>query len=146
MRLASLSFMPGFGFAQTTASLTGQHLGAKDPDSAERMIWVGTFYCGVLMAAICILYFTLADPLLMLFTTSEEIFKDSIIPLKIYAALAIFLAPAMVARGGINGAGDTAYTLKIMLISRFVIRLHKSRSMERERNLISPIPDNSSCP
>lgn len=123
MRLASLSFMPGFGFAMATATLTGQHLGASDPDGAERMIWVGTFYCGILMAVVCIIYFTLSGPLVSLFTSSAEVIEITAVPLKIYASLAIFLAPAMTVRGGLQGAGDTAFSLKVMVLSRFVIRL-----------------------
>lgn len=123
MRLASLSYMPGFGFAMATATLTGQHLGASDSDGAERMIWIGIFYCGILMAGVSILYFVFSQPLVLLFTTSAEIVREAVLPLKIYASFAVFLAPAMVARGGLQGAGDTAFTLKMMIISRFVIRL-----------------------
>ncbi|MBI9107472.1 MAG: MATE family efflux transporter [Spirochaetales bacterium] len=123
MRLASLSFMPGFGFAMATATLTGQHLGASDPEGAERMIWIGTFYCGILMAAVSVIYFALPNQLISLFSTSPEIILATAGPLRIYACFAVFLAPAMVARGGLQGAGDTAFTLKTMLLSRFVIRL-----------------------
>jgi putative MATE family efflux protein len=123
MRLASLSFMPGFGFAMATATLTGQHLGASDPDGAERMVWTGTLQCGILMAVISTLYFTLPGPLISLFTASAEVIQITAAPLKIYACFAVFLAPAMVIRGGLQGAGDTSYSLKVMLLSRFVIRL-----------------------
>ena len=123
MRLASLSFMPGFGFAMATATLTGQYLGASDPRGAERMIWIGTFYCGILMALISVTYFVIPGPLISLFSTSADVIRASAVPLRIYAVFAVFLAPAMVARGGLQGAGDTAYTLRIMIISRFIIRL-----------------------
>ncbi|MDC7227225.1 MAG: MATE family efflux transporter [Spirochaetales bacterium] len=123
MRLASLSFMPGFGFAMAAATLSGQHLGSEDPDGAERMLWVGTLFCGILMVLISTLYFGLSEPLIRLFTDSPEILLESDRPLKIYAALAVFLAPAMVLRGGLNGAGDTSFTLRMMIISRFIIRL-----------------------
>ncbi len=123
MRLASLSFMPGFGFAIATASLTGQHLGASDPDGAERMMWIGTLYCGLLMGVISITYFMMPEFLTSLFTESSEIITLTRFPLKIYGCFTIFLAPAMVIRGGLQGAGDTTFTLKIMLLSRFIIRL-----------------------
>ena len=123
MKLASLSFMPGFGFAMATATLTGQYLGAGDPDGAERMIWTGTFFCGLFMATISMIYFIFAQSLIMMFTDSVDIVAVAMRPLKIYASLAVFLAPAMTARGGLNGAGDTAFTLRMMLLSRFIIRL-----------------------
>ncbi len=123
MRLASLSFMPGFGFAIATASLTGQHLGASDPDGAERIMWIGTFYCGLVMAIISIIYFIFPEYLTSLFTSSTEIIVLTRQPLKIYALMVVFLAPAMVLRGGLQGAGDTAFTMKMMILSRFVIRL-----------------------
>ncbi|MCK5199362.1 MAG: hypothetical protein KAR21_13475, partial [Spirochaetales bacterium] len=123
MRLASLSFMPGFGFAIATASLTGQHLGASDPDGAERIMWIGTFYCGLVMAIISIVYFIFPEYLTSLFTSSTDIIVLTRIPLRIYALMVVFLAPAMVLRGGLQGAGDTAFTLKMMILSRFIIRL-----------------------
>lgn len=123
MRLASLSFMPGFGFAMATASLTGQHLGASDPDGAERIMWIGTFYCGLVMAIISVLYFLFPESLTSLFTSSTEIIVLTKQPLKIYALMVVFLAPAMVLRGGLQGAGDTAFTMKMMILSRFIIRL-----------------------
>ncbi len=123
MRLASLSFMPGFGFAIATASLTGQHLGASDPDGAERIMWIGTFYCGLVMAIISIIYFLFPEYLTSLFTSSTEIIVLTRQPLKIYALMVVFLAPAMVLRGGLQGAGDTAFTMKMMILSRFIIRL-----------------------
>lgn len=123
MRLASLSFMPGFGFAIATASLTGQHLGASDPDGAERVMWIGTFYCGILMVIVSIIYFLFPEFLTSLFTSSIDIIVLTRPPLKIYALMTIFLAPAMVLRGGLQGAGDTAFTMKMMILSRFIIRL-----------------------
>ncbi len=123
MRLASLSFMPGFGFAIATASLTGQHLGASDPDGAEIIMWIGTFYCGLVMAIISIIYFLFPEYLTSMFTSSTEIIVLTRQPLKIYALMVVFLAPAMVLRGGLQGAGDTAFTMKMMILSRFVIRL-----------------------
>ncbi|MCK5198280.1 MAG: MATE family efflux transporter [Spirochaetales bacterium] len=123
MRLASLSFMPGFGFAIATASLTGQHLGASDPDGAERIMWIGTFYCGLVMAIISIIYFIFPEYLTSLFTSSTDIIVLTRMPLRIYALMVVFLAPAMVLRGGLQGAGDTAFTMKMMILSRFVIRL-----------------------
>ncbi len=123
MRLASLSFMPGFGFAIATASLTGQHLGASDPDGAERIMWIGTFYCGLVMAIISIIYFLFPEYLTSLFTSSIDIIVLTKVPLRIYALMVVFLAPAMVLRGGLQGAGDTAFTMKMMILSRFVIRL-----------------------
>jgi len=123
MRLASLSFMPGFGFAIATASLTGQHLGASDPDGAERMMWTGTFYCALVMGIISLTYFLFPHFLTGLFTSSRDIITGTALPLKIYAVFAVFLAPAMVLRGGLQGAGDTIFTLKTMIVSRFIIRL-----------------------
>lgn len=123
MRLASLSFMPGFGFAIATASLTGQHLGASDAEGAARTMWIGTFYCGLVMAMISIIYFLFPEYLTSLFTSSTNIIVLTRQPLKIYALMAIFLAPAMVLRGGLQGAGDTAFTMKMMILSRFIIRI-----------------------
>lgn len=123
MRLASLSFMPGFGFAIAAATLSGQNLGSGRPDRAGRLIWHSVFYCGLVMAVISICYFVFPKALVGLFTPDSGIQALSRLPMRVYAMFALFLAPTMVLGGGLRGAGDTKYPMIYMMLSRFLIRL-----------------------
>lgn len=123
LRLASLSFMPGFGFSIAASTMTGQNLGAKNPDRAQRLVWKSAGFAAGIFAALAILYFTIPDGLISLFTDTSAILNMTRRPLRIYAAMAVFLAPAMVFGGGLRGAGDTRFPMLIMFGSRFFIRV-----------------------
>lgn len=123
MKLASISFMPGFGFAIAASTGTGQSLGESNPAKARNITNLAVFYCILVMALISLLYFFIPDLLIGLFTSSAEIIEMSRSALRVYALFAIFLAPAMVFGGAVRGAGDTRFAMTVMLISRFVLRL-----------------------
>lgn len=123
IRLASLSFMPGFGFSIAASTLTGQNLGAEKPERAERLVWKSVLYAAGIFAAVAVLYFTIPGTLIRLFTESKDIISIARRPLRLYAAMAIFLAPTLVVSGGLRGAGETRFPMIIMFLSRFFIRL-----------------------
>ena len=50
MKLASVSFMPGFGFAIAAGTSTGQSLGEGNPQKARSMTLIAAFYCSL---AVC---------------------------------------------------------------------------------------------
>jgi len=123
MKLASVSFMPGFGFAIAAATSTGQSLGEGNPKKARTMTLIAAFYCALVMAIISLIYFIIPDFMISLFTEDPSILKMTREALRVYALFAVFLAPAMVFGGTIKGAGDTTYAMIVMLISRFILRL-----------------------
>lgn len=123
MRLASLSFMPGFGFAISAATISGQKLGEGKPEEAARLIWLSVFYCALVMACISVIYFSIPDFLVRLFINDETIVALTKSPLRIYALMVVFLAPTMVLGNALRGAGDTTYPMIIMFISRLAIRI-----------------------
>ena len=123
MKLASVSFMPGFGFAIAASTSTGQSLGEGNSQKARTMTLIAAFYCTVVMALISLLYFIIPDFMISLFTEDPHILNMARDALRVYALFAVFLAPAMVFGGTIRGAGDTKFSMIVMLISRFIIRL-----------------------
>jgi putative MATE family efflux protein len=123
MKLASVSFMPGFGFAIAAGTSTGQSLGEGNPEKARTMTLIAAFYCSLVMAIISLTYFIIPDFMISIFTNDTEILQMARDALRIYAIFAVFLAPAMVFGGTIRGAGDTTYAMIVMLISRFILRL-----------------------
>lgn len=123
MKLASVSFMPGFGFAIAASTSTGQSLGEGNPGKARSMTLLAAFYCAFVMAVISLTYFLIPDLMISLFTEDEVILGMTRKALRVYALFAVFLAPAMVFGGTIRGAGDTTFAMIVMLISRFALRL-----------------------
>jgi len=127
MRLASLSFMPGFGFAIAAATMTGQSLGQGRPHKASRLMWHSVLYCSLVMALISVCYYAFPKTLISLFTRDAEIHAVSRAPMRIYALFGVTTAITMVLGGGLRGAGDTKYPMIYMIISRFCIRIPFAR-------------------
>jgi len=123
IRMASISFMPGFGFSIAASTLSGQKLGAGKPEEGARYIWHTVIFCAFVMAGISVLFFSIPGSLSRLFTDDITILALTPTPLRIYASFAVFLAPTMVLSGGLRGAGDTTFTMITMFCTRFIIRL-----------------------
>ncbi len=123
LRLASLSFMPGFGFSIAASTMVGQSLGAEDPEQASRLVLKSVGFAALIFAGVAVLYFSIPNSLITLFTDTKEILDLARQPLRIYAVMAVFLAPTMVFGGGLRGAGDTRFPMLAMFGSRFLVRI-----------------------
>jgi putative MATE family efflux protein len=119
----SIAFMPGFAFSMAAATLTGQNLGAGNPERAERAawaaflqgLWVMTFMGGV--------FFLLALPFTHIFTHDPVVVPLAVAYLRIAAVSEPFLALGMILTGALNGAGDTKAPALAGIVTMWGVRL-----------------------
>lgn len=105
--IESVSFMICFGFAQATATMIGQNLGAKYPERAEKSARVAL---GIITAFTLLITFVLyffAEHITGLFTSDEPTMTAAIFYLKIIALSQVFMGFEIVLEGVFSGAGDT---------------------------------------
>lgn len=107
IRVIVFAILPAWGMANAAATLVGQNLGAGHPDRAEKSVWRTAFLNMVFLAVITLLFFSLARPIIELFTEDEKVLKNGIQCLKIVSLGYIFYAYGMVVGQSFNGAGDT---------------------------------------
>jgi putative MATE family efflux protein len=107
IRVIVFSILPAWGMANAAATLVGQNLGAGHPDRAEKSVWRTAFLNMVFLAFITLLFFSLAQPIVQLFTDDAQVLKNGIQCLKIVSLGYIFYAYGMVVGQSFNGAGDT---------------------------------------
>jgi Na+-driven multidrug efflux pump len=125
IRIESLVYLPGFAFQLATATLTGQHLGAGDPNRALRTVLVGCAWNITLMGfGGLVLYFG-AEELLVLFLGRQQpdVATLGAPLLRIIAVAMPALAALMVMTGALRGAGDTRLPLVITLIGFLGVRI-----------------------
>jgi putative MATE family efflux protein len=108
IRVIVFAILPAWGMANAAATLVGQNLGALQPERAEKSVWRTAFFNMVFLAVITVLFFTLAKPILSVFTNDEAVLKSGIQCLQIVSLGYIFYAYGMVISQSFNGAGDTA--------------------------------------
>lgn len=120
MRLRLATMMPGFGFAQASAVLVGQNLGAKKPVRAARSAWITVGFYEIIMAVFAIFLILFAPSVIKLFNSDPEVVRIGIKFLRIISLTLVFLALSIVIGRSFNGAGDT---ISPMVITGFSLLL-----------------------
>jgi len=103
----SIAFMPGFGFAIAATALVGQSIGAGDLVAARTAARLAMVWAVVWMAAGGLLYFVLAEPVMLLFTDDPEVVGIGVRALRALSVGLPFWAIWSVNGGALRGSGDT---------------------------------------
>ena len=123
IRIMSLSFLPGWGFAIAATTLVGQWLGAGAPERARESAYAAfRLALGVMLGMAAVLFF-FAEPILRLFTNDPEVVAEAVTAIHVGAFSQPSMAASFVFMGALRGAGDTRTTLAITVTSIWVVRL-----------------------
>jgi putative MATE family efflux protein len=123
IRVMMFTFMPAWGMSNAAATLVGQNLGAKQPERAEKSVWITGKYNAFFMLAVSLIYLFFATEIIGLFTDTASVIENGALCLKVVAAGYIFYAYGMVVSQAFNGAGDTKTPTKINLIAFWAFQL-----------------------
>ncbi|GIT99279.1 MATE family efflux transporter [Sulfurovum sp. TSL1] len=123
LRVEGLAFMPGVGFTIAAMALMGQGLGAKKPEqSREDVILVLKYTVGFMFFLSFFMIF-MPEKIVWLFTDDAQTIEEASLYLRIVGFSQIPLAYNFVLSGALRGAGDTKRTLKINLVSVWLVRI-----------------------
>ena len=78
IRIIIFTILPAWGISNAAATLMGQNLGAKQPDRAEKSVWLATLYNGIFLLLISLIYFIWAEPLIRLFNDDAAVVEVEI--------------------------------------------------------------------
>lgn len=123
MRVVFMVMMPGFGLAQSAATLVGQNLGAEKPARAERSAWIATGFYEVIMIVSTAFLIIFARNIVSIFNLNPEIVKIGGSYIRFISSTFFFMALSIVLSRAMNGAGDTLSPMVITAISVFVLRI-----------------------
>ncbi len=107
IRVLLFFILPAWGLSNAAATLVGQHLGAGQPDLAEKSVRLTTWYNIIFMAMVTILFEAGAPYIIAFFTKDAAAAKHAIESLRIISLGYIFYGIGMVMVNALNGAGDT---------------------------------------
>ena len=122
IRVMMFTFMPAWGMSNAAATLVGQNLGAKQPDRAEKSVWLTGRYNAVFMVMVSVLYLIFAKEIISLFNDTSSVIENGALCLRVVAAGYLFYAYGMVISQSFNGAGDTRTPTKINFISFWIFQ------------------------
>ena len=118
-----LSFMVGNGFAIAGATLTGQHLGALDPDKAYDSGFKAARMTVLSMGTLGIILAIFSRELSGFFIDDIEVINKAVIFVWMLGIMQPFMAIEFSIGGAVRGAGDTRSPLIITLIGLILIRV-----------------------
>ncbi len=107
IRIIMFSILPSWGMSNAAATLVGQNLGAKQPERAEKSVWICSKLNFYFLGVISVIYFLLADQLIMIFNRDPEVVHNGMLAIRYICSGYIFFAYGMVMGQAFNGAGDT---------------------------------------
>ena len=107
IRLVVFWILPSWGLSNAAATMVGQSLGARDPERAERAVWIAAGYDMAVMAVVSIVFIFFAHPIVGLFTHSPAAAAIGAQALQTMSYGFVFYALGMVVTQSFNGAGDT---------------------------------------
>jgi putative MATE family efflux protein len=123
LRVESLSYMPGFGFAVAATALVGQNLGSKNPQKAEESGWEAAKLCALLMGTAGIFMIVFPKQMAHLFVADPEVVDLAAWYLRVVAVSEPPLAVIFTLAGGLQGAGDTRSPLYISIFGLWLFRI-----------------------
>ena len=114
--LMSISFMQAQGLGITVSTLVGQYVGAKDLPAAERSFYSGVRLCLALAGIVGLLLVFASDFLFGLYSDDPLVLALGRPLMMIGAIFQIFDALAIIADGGLRGAGDTLWPMLVRFL------------------------------
>jgi len=123
IRVMVFSILPAWGIANAASTLVGQHLGAGQPDEAERSTWKASRYAVLFMLGIMVLYLAMAGPIIGLFTSVPTVVAEGTEALRVISLGYAFYGLGMVLSQGFNGAGDTRTPMLLNIVGFWMLEI-----------------------
>jgi putative MATE family efflux protein len=123
IRIIIFLILPAWGLSNAAATLVGQNLGAKQPDRAEKSVWITGYVNMAFMGVMGSILAIFPEFFIRLFIQDLVVVENGTLALRIISFGFLFYAFGMVLVQGFNGSGDTTTPTKINLLCFWVIEI-----------------------
>lgn len=123
IRIIIFVILPSWGLSGAAATLVGQNLGAKQPERAEKSVWITGFYNMLFMGVVGVFFVVFAGPVVRLFTRDPAVVPLAVSCLRILSYGNVGYAYGMVMLQAFNGAGDTRTPTWVNLLGYWVLEI-----------------------
>jgi putative MATE family efflux protein len=122
-RVASVATMPAWGIGNAAGVLTGQNLGAKQPERAVQTVWKAGSVNMCFLVFVAIFWFFAAKPIVSLFSHIPEVISYSIMYIQFISMAYILLGYTMVISRSLNAAGDIKQVSLLYILMFYITQL-----------------------
>ena len=122
-RVQMLLFMPGMALGMASGIIAAQNLGAKQPDQAEKSVWIAGGMVEVLMVIGSCTLLLWTSRIVGIFTSDIELVGIASNFLKISAVGFLIVGFSMVLMQSLSGVGDTFPPMLLNLIMMWAVQI-----------------------
>ena len=123
LRIEAIIFLPAFALNMAASVLVGQNLGAGNPTRAAQLGWRTALLGVTLLTILSGIIFIWAEQCAALLTHDPAVRAETTRYLKINMFSEPFMALSLILGGGLQGAGDTRGTMKVIITGMWFVRL-----------------------
>ncbi|QGY47142.1 MATE family efflux transporter [Maribellus comscasis] len=123
IRIIIFALLPAWGLSNAASTLVGQNLGAKQPERAERSVWITGYINMIFMGSLGVFLAAFPEFFIRLFIADAAVVQNGTMALRIISFGFLFYALGMVLVQGFNGSGDTNTPTRINLISFWLFEI-----------------------
>ena len=123
IRLLIFFLLPAWGMSNAAATLTGQNLGAGQPDRAEKSVWITAGYVTIFMLAVSLFFFLFGEPVVNFMNSDPVARKYALQTLHIVSLSYVFFGVEMVMLNAFNGAGDTRTPTLVYFVGYWLFQI-----------------------
>jgi putative MATE family efflux protein len=129
LRIIMFFLLPAWGMSNAAATLTGQNLGANQPQRAEDSVWKTAKYNVIFMTMVTIIFLFFAAPIVSLINKDPNVVGVATQALRIVSLGYISYGIGMVLMNAFNGAGDSRTPTWINLIGFWAFQIPLAYSL-----------------
>lgn len=123
LRIEAIIFLPAFALNMAASVLVGQNLGAGNPDRASQAGWRIAILGSALLTILASIIFYWAEECAALLSNDPAVLDETTRYLRISMFSEPFMALSLILGGGLQGAGDTRGSMRVIIIAMWMVRL-----------------------
>jgi len=131
VRIVIFALLPSWGLSNAAATLVGQNLGSRQPDRAERSVWLTGWFNAGFLGLVMVVFLLLNRHLVSFFSDQPETIRHGADALRLISLGYMFYAWGMVLTQAFNGAGDTMTPTRINLVCYWCIQIPLAWALSR---------------
>lgn len=123
INIFGLSFVPGMAYGMAATTLTGQSLGAGQPEMAEKYSYEARRQGMYIAMGVALVFLFFGRQIAMLYSSDPDVISQAALALMIIAIVQPMQSTQFILSGSLRGAGDTKWPLYSTLIGMWGIRV-----------------------
>lgn len=123
IRIIIFPLLLAWGLSNAAATLVGQNLGAKQPEQAEKSVWITGYANMVFMGIIGLFFVFIPEFWIGIFVDEGAVLANGVLALRIISIGFLCYALGMVLMQSFNGSGDTITPSKINFFSFWLFEI-----------------------